>query len=109
MFFNIWGVYYVIFDIQTALLGLILKDASLMITADLDGTICLTSEFPEDVHWFASGLDCCLDAFPFWLASAALESLESSLTDDYIGVYHYAALGIGFPSFVGTSPPPFCF
>ena len=46
---------------------------------------------------------------PFREASAAPESLESSLTDDYMGVHHYAALGIGFPSSVGTSPPPFCF
>ena len=54
-----------------------------------------------------SQLDCCLFAFPFWLANAAPESAESPFTGDYMHVPHYAALGLSSPLVVGACPPPF--
>ena len=56
-----------------------------------------------------SQLKWCLDASPFWEASAAFESAESPVSGDYMHVYHHAALGFDFLLVELVRPFPFPF
>ena len=71
--------------------------------------ISMIIESMKKESWMETTMGCCLFAFPFWLANAALECLESSFIDDYVDLSHYAALGFCFPFVADVCPLPFLF